>query len=437
MKKTVLTFFITLLAVTLFAQTITIAPSASVHTGAAAGDPLGFIDGSGNLDISGMSNGDLVCFDIILADFDFNFAGYEFEINFPAYLVALSENAADWQANAGDGQGATYLKGSFISGSVQFLPADANGDRVAATTLENLEGKKRIGMLWTVAGDRPIGSAGTPNAGGTIGTVCFTLNKAADCNSTEEVVMIKMSTNYSTDEDIFANDAAEREFISATNISGTFGDPSVNFKRADFNKDTNRDSLDALGAALCALNGQANCTGWESDSVADYTQALDYNCSGAVDAQDALGLARLCLGLQNRTSFKSLEYYATGKAGMLVIDNEGLSASHQFVGFKVNNLHIESIGIDQSAIDAGWALIDKREGDTFMYSVMNFRGDAQLPTVRINYKSSGEQGQIAVVETIHQTADLAEFQYSPSIQDHGPQTFSRDGIKDTAIKTEK
>ena len=412
MKKTLFGICTLLFAVSIMAtNNLSIEADASVHNGLAAGDPAGFIDINGKLDTSGMAAGSLICFNVLFENFDFTFAGYEFMIEYPSWLTSMSTTDADWEAETG----ATYKKGGFItSTAVQFLPASSDGSRTAAT-VSNPQGKVRIGMLWTDPNDRPAAGAG-----GVIGQVCFTLNPnlQLSCDSAEETVRIYLTSNTNAEADIFANDSATRVVLgNPATISVKFGNPSK-FIRGDFNKNLTRNAIDALGAALCCLNGQSNCTGWTANTADEFTQTFNYNCDGAANAIDALGMAKLCLGLQNRSASKQLETYDVTGKGAFVIDSEGTRGAQAFVAFKMQNIVVESISIDKEAEKAGWVLIDKSEDDHFMYTVLNFQGDAVIPRVTMKYTTNGE-GQIAIAETAHQTYQFEEFKYTPLVEDHG------------------
>lgn len=394
--------------------TVSITPDATVHNGAAPGDPAGYIDGNGKLDTTGMSGGDLICFDISLENFDFNLAGFQFEVNYPAFLTALSTNAADWNA----GTGAVLVAGDVMpSGFLQNLPADNAGNLLAATSLQNGEGKFQVGVLVTDPSQRPQGSVGTPNAGGIVLKAWFTLNKTATCNSSEEGPYVKIGSSFSGPaDDLFADDNANRVTVGSANIEALFGDTTA-LLRADANGDDARNAVDALGAANCSLNGEGGSGCPFSGTTAEFNQVFDYNCDGSVNAADALGNAKLALNLQNRTSFKNLEYMNFEESGLLTINYENRTGAMATATMMLSGIKVGAPAISQAAQDAGWVLIHERNSSTMQYILLNPGAgrNATIPTVSFEYKPVSKVGRIALAESFGQNADLTEFAYAPQM----------------------
>lgn len=394
--------------------TVRIEADATVHNGASAGDPAGFIDPDGKLDTTGMSNGDLICFDIYLENFDFNLAGFQFEVNFPAFLTALSTNSADWNA----GTGAVLVAGDVMpAGFLQNLPADNAGDLIAATALQNGEGKFQVGVLVTDPAQRPQGSSGTPNVGGVILKAWFTLNKSATCNSSEEGPYVAIGNSFSGPaDDLFADDSANRVTVGNGPVSALFGDTSA-LLRGDANGDGSRNAADALGAANCALNGQGGSGCPFSGTAGEFDQVLDYNCDGSVNAADALGIAKLTLGLQNRTSFKNLDYMTLEESGVLSMNYENRKGAMATATMMLSSVKVGAPSISQTAQDAGWVLIHERSSSAIQYILLNPGADKNtaIPTVSFDYKPMSKVGRIALAESFGQTTDLADFSYAPQM----------------------
>jgi len=390
------------------ATELLIEADAATHNGGAAGDPAGFIDGSGNLDVSGMAAGSTLKFNIILNDPDFTMGGYQFEIHYPSVLTALSENDADWDGNTGF----IYMPGAYITGNFQMLPANNLGERTAGT-VDNPAGKVTVGLIWTVPGDRP-----GPDAGGVIGQLCIEWNPSAvaTCTSATESIRVVAGT------EIFADDSASAAYSLASTIGVNFGDPSARV-RADFNGDGNRTAGDALGAARCCLFGSGNaaCNGgaidWDSVPVAEFTQTFDFNCSGSVTAADALGAARLALGLVNRNAGKKLDYLAVSEGGEISFEyakNQGAMVSATVV---TSGMNIKDVYLDESAKKAGWALIHSVEAGALSYILMNpgTATDISFPAVKMAYDLTGKEGRIGVVQTLNQKTDYSEFAAAPKV----------------------
>ena len=422
MKKILVVLCALFICAGMWAQTtcpgcsIDIDADATVHNGVAPGDPAGYIDpGTGKLDVSGMAAGSLLCFNVSLTNFDFNLAGYQFQINFPANVVAFSEVAGDWNA----GTGAVVVPGPVMpAAATQSLPSDDMGVLIAPTNLQNREGKFEIGELITDPGMRPAGSPGTPNAGGVIARIWIEWNPTglATCTSGNETIRIPIGASFvDRSDDLFANDNAERVTVGNAEISVAIGDPGA-FIRSNFNNDANRDSLDALGSALCALNGQASCTGWTGATANEFLQVFDYNCDGFVNSLDALPLARLCLNLQNRTASKKADYFSVSEAGVLNIDYENRIGAMASSTILLEGLKVGAPSISEAASEAGWALVHERRNGSLQYILLNLKGqNLQIPTVRFEYEPIANNAQMAIVGTANQTADFNEFKYVPQL----------------------
>lgn len=406
MKKVVgLSAILMLTAAMAFSQTaLTIVPDASVHNGAAAGAAEGFIDGSGNLDVSGMADGSLICFNINLANPNFTMGGYQFEIHYPANLTALSENDADWDGNTG----AVYIPGGYITGSFQMLPATNLGNRTAGT-VDNPAGTVAVGLLWTVPADRPGN-----DAGGTIGRLCLTLNPSAQasCDSAGETIRVIAGT------EIFADENATAAFTMGANASVTFGNPSA-YIRSDFNGDGIRTAADALGAARACLFGCS--VAGSIDYCADlprYHQVFDYNCSGSATPADALGAARLALGIANRrSSAKKADFMTVTESGELSLEYGKAQGAMVTATLKTVGMNVKDLYIDEDAKKNGWSLIFKTEGTLVTYGLMNpgTSTDLRFPAVKMSYDLTDKEGGIGVLETLNQKTDYVEFAAAPKL----------------------
>ena len=386
------------------APALTIVPDATVHNGASAGDPAGFIDVSGKLDVSGMADGSLMCFNINFADPNFTIGGYQFEINYPSNLTALSENDADWEAETG----AVYIPGGYITGSFQMLPATNLGARTAGT-VDNPAGRVTVGLIWTVPGDRPGN-----DAGGTIGRLCLQLNPSAvaTCNSSQETVRIVAGT------EIFADENAASAFTLGSNATVSFGDPSA-FVRSDFNGDGNRTAADALGSARAALFGCS--VAGPIDYCADlprFNQVFDFNCSGAVTAADALGAARLALGIANRrTVSKKADFQTVTEDGQLSFEYGKVDGAMVSAVLKTDGMNVTDMFIDEAAKKNGWVLLYTQEGSVLNYALMNPATNTNLnfPAVKMSYELTKKEGRIGVLESLNQKTDYAEFEATPKV----------------------
>jgi hypothetical protein len=418
MKKVLATLCLLFMSMVTWAQTCA-GCSVSLEADTVTGS--GVLNGE-ILDLTGVAAGSTVCFDVVLENFDFNLAGYQFEVNFPSNLMRLSQSDADWQA----GTGFVAIPGAFItSGNAgggypnQQLPADSNGDLTAATAVQNGEGRKPLGVLLVDPAQRPAGSVGTPNAGGSIMKICFELNPSglATCTSLEEEFSINLAAVFnSPSDDIFANEAAERVVVGTSAISLVWQDTNAGFVRADANKDGVRNQIDALGAALCSLNGQANCASYAAGTADEFTQAFDHNCDGTANGVDALANARKCLGLQNRSATKNANYMAVDGNGSMIFDYENQKGAMAFVEISFDGVKITEPTISEEAKQAGWNLIHLRNGSAMQIMALNLSGEnAAYPTVSFNYEPVSSNARIGLVDTAHQTSDLATFAYVPVI----------------------
>jgi hypothetical protein len=414
MKKVLAILCLLLTSAAVLAQnTVTYQFDAAVHNGGAAGDPAGFIDGEGKLDVSGMAAGSLVCLDVAITDTNFKLAGFQFELNFPANLTGLSQDAAEWAA----GTGATArVAGTTLAGiPIQGLPADGSGNLTATTLIQNRSGKMPIGELITDPAQRP--DAGPM---GSILKVCFILNPNNQpmCMSAEEDFVIPLSVVFDgPEDDIFASDTATRIVIGNTDLTAAFTNSNAQWQRADHSKTNGRNALDALPAARCALNsaGQSACAGWDANTANEYLQVFDYDCSGAVNALDALPLAKLCLGLQNRSSLKNVQSMGIDGSGTMAFSYEH-QAAMAFAHIDLDGVKAETPYISAEASEAGWSLLHERSGGYMQYMLLNTSGyDMDLPTVRINYTAVAKASKIALGGTAHQNSNLEALDLMPQI----------------------
>ncbi len=426
MKKIIAALMTLLFGVALYAQptcascTIRIEAAGDVHNGAAPGDPAGFIDGSGKLDVSGMAAGSLIYFDVILEDFDFNLAGYQYQINYPANLAMFSEDANDWI----NGTGAIVTVGAAIAGfPVQQLPATLTGDNAPATVSENSEGKKPVGVLLTDPLQRPQGSVATPNAGGVIMRMCLMLNpnNQTSCNSFAEPIRIRLVSSFSgPQDDIFANENAERVTVATGDIQVLFGDPSAPL-RGDANNDGVRDFNDTLAVARCTLFGEAspNCNWTPAGRIFDIV--FDYNCDGVVDFADTLGIARLSLGLQNRSAKARPDYATVAGSGVMVIDYAGQTGAMVGGSFETLALKVGAPYLDEAAQRNGWAIVHENVGGAIRYALFNAKaeGDMTIPKVKFSYETLEQEGRVALTDAFNQKNNLRSFSFQPQYYTEG------------------
>jgi len=420
MKK-LLFIMLTLAAITVWAQNeITLVPAADIHNGAVAGDPAGYIDMAGKLDVSGMPGPSLLVFDVMINNLDFTLAGYEFKMEFPVNLTALSELPAEWEAGwAGAPDTATYqAQGLTATPPVQFLPANSDGTR-NASTVDNGNGTYRVGMLWTDGASRPAPTAGLS----AIGRVAFLWDGGPTCTSADEVISITITSQspaVAPDADIFANDAAARVIVGSADVEVHVGNPSA-LVRADANHSGARTPADLIGAANCSLFGKDNVTcnaqwPWSTDPAFD--QVFDYDCSGFATPADLLGNARLCLDIGNRTAFKNVDYYSvSSKTGGLTVNHDGNNGIMSFVLFSHAGLALEAPSITEQDQSNGWLLVYDLGPDTLRYAVFNpTMTNTQIPEVTISYRSL-ENGRIAVLDTMTQAPDLSFLDAQPTVED--------------------
>ncbi|PIE89060.1 MAG: hypothetical protein CR997_13100 [Acidobacteria bacterium] len=410
MKKT-LFMLMTMVATFALAQnTITLVPATDVHTGSAPGAVEGYIDANNHLDVSGMPDGSLVVFDVIMTGLDFTLAGYEFKVDYPVKLLSLSTDDAEWQAGAATS--AIYIGSGMTAGSdIQWLPANADGTRNASTVV-NYEGTFRVGMLWTNAASRPDGST-TPITD-TIGRISFVLDGRANCTSLSETVSITLTSSdpqFVPDADIFANGAAERVVVGTSDAEVTFGEPGL-YLRADASANGVRDAGDLLAAAYCSLSGQNDATcnsmfDWSAQSADVFLQVFDYNCDGGVDAGDLLGNVLLTLGTGNRSMGKNLTPVAmTEKNGAMNMGFGDMKGGMGYVSLAYNKMALGTPSISAEAEQQGWALVYNMEATTINIAVFNVKSmNTAVPQINLTYKSNGE-GSIALIESIIQNASM-------------------------------
>jgi len=424
MKKALAILIALMACATAFGQTcgtcsIRIEAAADVHNGAAPGDPAGFIDGSGKLDTSGMAAGSLLYFDVILEDFDFNLAGFQFQIGYPANMTMFSEDANDWI----NGTGAVVGAGAAIAAlPIQQLPATQTGDNAPATNAENSVGQKPVGILFTDPLQRPQGSPGMPNAGGAIMRICLTLNpnNQMTCNSFEEPVQIRLVGSFNgPQDDIFANDNAERVTVSTSSIQVVFGDPSAPL-RADSNNDNARDFNDTLAAARCSLFGEGDprCT-W-TPGGRDFDTVFDYNCDGVVDFSDTLGMARLTLGLQNRSGKTKPAFSSIAGNGVMSFDYTGQTGAMAAGSIETYGLKLGAPYINEVAQRQGWSIVHQLNGDVIDFAVINVKADRDIaiPNVYLAFepvKQDQPEGRAALVGAFNQKATGREFAFQPQL----------------------
>jgi hypothetical protein len=427
MKKVLATLCLLFMGMVTWAQTC---GSCAVSLQADTVNGSGVLNGQ-ILDLTGVVAGSTVCIDLVLEDFDFNLAGYQFQINYPSNLLALSTTDADWQ----NGTGFVAIPGEFMTTGngggaypMQQLPADTGGSLTGATAVQNGEGRKPLGFLLTDPSQRPAGSSGTPNAGGSIAKICFELNPSglATCTSFQESFSINLAAVFNgVSDDIFANENAERVVVGTSAITLVWQDTNAGFVRCDANKDGNRNQLDALAGALCSLNGQGSCAGWGGNTADEFRQSFDHNCDGNVNALDALPNARKCLGLQNRTSFKNANYMAVSEAGMMTLDYETQRGAMAFAEFQFDGVGVNAPFINEEAQKAGWNMFHLRDGNAMQIMVINLSGENKAyPAVHFNYEPVSKNARIGLMDTAHQTADLNTFAYVPvvntqNVMEHG------------------
>ncbi|PIE03170.1 MAG: hypothetical protein CSA81_03295 [Acidobacteria bacterium] len=410
MKKT-LFMLMTMVATFALAQnTITLVPATDVHTGSAPGAVEGYIDANNHLDVSGMPDGSLVVFDVVMTGLDFTLGGYEFKVDYPVNLLSLSTDDAEWQAGAATS--AIYVGSGMTAGSdIQWLPANADGTR-NASTVANDYGTFRVGMLWTNAASRPDGST-TPITD-TIGRISFVLDGRANCSSLSETVSITLTSSdpqYVPDADIFANGAAERVVVGSSDAEVTFGEPGL-YVRADADANGDRNALDTLAAAYCSIAGQNDsvcCSGhdWSAESADVFLQVFDYNCDGSVTALDLLGNALLTVGDGNRSVSKNMKRIAMTKAnGSVNMGFGNVKGGMGFVSLAYDNMVFDTPSISNEAESKGWSLVYSLETDTLNMAVFNVKSmNTDIPQINLTYKSKGE-GSIALIETFIQGADM-------------------------------
>lgn len=427
MKKLLVLLVALTLSMSLWAvNDVSLQWNATVHNGAAAGDPAGYIDPSGFLDTSGMATGSLLALDVVFENIDFTFAGYEFEFRYPPFLNLVSTDDADWAAQTD----ATYRPGAFMTGAIQGLPADSSGNLVSGngTSLIPEEGRVRIGYLWTDTGDRPVGTSGSPLAGGVIGTMYFEYNNNG-CDSNSESTEVTITAALTTEGDIFANDLAERVPVGSSNISADFGNPN-SWLRTDANHDDLRNTADAVLAARGAFFGQSDGSlqglvggtfNWSDQTAARFVEVFDGNCDSLVNTADAVINARNAFNLLDRTQFKKLDYFQVEKSGVFAVNSEGRQAAAAKITFVYEDMTLGEPFIDETAKKNGWMLLSKKNHDTFAYLLINpMLENMEIPVVQFKFQTAGDNPSIAIAQTEHQAVNLKEFfQYVPLVEVYG------------------
>ncbi len=384
-------------------------------------DPVahaGLITGNA-LDVSGFANGDPIYVEVLLENFEFTLAGFEFELRFPPYMTAMSVVDNDWNTGTGN----VFTAGSFISAlSVQQLPAAADGSLIANNnvTLINGEGRVRVGVLFTVTGDRPVGSVGTPNAGGVIGRLCFALDNSA-CDSSGETISLTMS---GATAEIFADETATQVEMGTTNLTVVLNGAAT-IPRADGNHSGTRTFADVVPAARAALPGAGQCDAvvnamydWCTDAGGEFLSTFDGNCDGTISFTDVVINARLALpGGFNRTQFKKLEYFEVHENGSFVVNSEGRQGVATQMVLNMRDLKLSEPTISPKAREAGWAIVSDTVGENLVYILFNASMKSfDIPAVTVAYEISGKNAGIAMADVDYQASDLQLFKYTPLVE---------------------
>ena len=392
----------------------------------AAGMPVTQIMGVAAVDVSGLQPGDLIAYDLFFENIDFDFAACEFQIYFPFGLTSMSGQNMDWSS----GSGAVFLLASDLAalGTVA-LPIDVNGQRVAPAGV--VEGSVRVGLVFADPMARWRGSPSSPHPGGRLGTIRFTWHGSPSCASQLEPIQVLVGPSFGTGlYDYFSDALGNRTPIVSTaplslygleGVSAYFGDPNRRI-RADANQDLTRDATDALPAALCALNGQNQCAGgiWASIDPAEYLQTFDFNCDGAVLAIDALGLARLCLGLRDRTQtgdavsapVQALSL-STG-ADSLELDLGAFSGRLVYLSIAHYGVTLESPRLSGPPSGSAWQMIYAPSGDFIEVLIVN-PSETPVPKIHFELKGPAEGAEISVTQAIIQALNGTVSKPTPSL----------------------
>ena len=268
------------------------------------GMPLVTIEGQTAIDLRNLPLGNVMQFDVYLRDIDFTLAGLELRIYFPTGMTEIDSRQQHWQNNFG----AVFKPGpAFANGQALVLPADEDGNRlVPSATISYM-----VGLVFKDSLARWEGTPINPHPGGLLGSIglSFNLDNEDSCDSKIESVRIGLGPLFCDGEfDYFSNENGDRVALTSTipldihgqkGLAAYMGNPDASI-RADANDDGQRNALDALSAANCALNGPDDpaCVGgtYWGQYPDRFDQVFDFNCDGIVNSLDALGNARLALG---------------------------------------------------------------------------------------------------------------------------------------------
>lgn len=373
------------------------------------------------IDASGFAPGDMLCVEILLENFTFNFAGWEMAWTYPQGVASLSTTVADWDPPTTSS--AVFTPGGFFTAvNTLQLPVDASGN-VTVSTVNNNAGEYRVGMVVTDQATRPQGSVSTPNAGGTLGTLCFDVD--VDCMGRLHTVNAILTSNETSVGDIFADDTASRVSVVAstpTNAFGNvgeavyFGNSNANYLKADGNLDGRVSSSDALVNLRRAILG--DLPGGITQGSADDIVLFDCNCDGSISSSDALCLIRRSLNLtSNRGLFgKRAPRLAVEKeAGSFVVSNGGVEAAAHMGRVDLANIVIEDIQVVGGG--EAWSFVwDLAEDNSHLeYALINLKGDTQVPDLAITYRTVGKKGGISVSNAFYQKSNLQEFSAIPAV----------------------
>lgn len=363
--------------------------------------------------------GNLVCVEVLLENFTFNFAGWEMAWTYPQGVAALSTTVSDWDPPTT--AAAVFTPGDFFTAvNTLQLPVDASGD-ITVETVSNNAGTYRVGMVVTDQATRPQGSVGTPGAGGILGTLCVEFDLA--CMGRLHSVNAVMTSNETSAGDIFADDTAARVAIvgsTATNAFGNvgeavyFGNPAATYLKADANLDGVVNATDALANVQRTILGVV--PGAVTQGSADDIVLFDCNCDGNVNAADALCLVLRSLSVtSNRELFgKRAPRLVAEESGKFVISNAGVEAAAH-----IGRLDLANVAIDDFQVAGGdaWNVVwDLAEDNSHLkYALINIKGDTQVPDVVVSYRKIGKSGGITIGNAMYQKSNLQEFKAIPAI----------------------
>jgi hypothetical protein len=365
--------------------------------------------------------GNLLCVEILLENFDFNFAGWEMAWTFPQGVAQLSTTAADWDPPST--AAAVFTPGDFFTGvNTLQLPVDSSGN-ITTDTVSNNSGSYRVGMVVTDQATRPQGSAGSPNAGGVLGTLCVEFDLA--CMGLLHSVNAVLTANETASGEIFADDTAARvAVVNATPINAFggvgeavyFGNPSANYHKGDADLNGVVNAADALRNLRRAVLNEMP-VGIVQGSADDIV-LFDCNCDGAVNAADALCLLLRSVGVtSNRSLFgkRAPRLVADEGVNAMVLSNPGVVAASHVGRLDLTNVVIENVSI---ADDSGFTLVfDIAEDNSHMkYALLNINGEAQLPELNVSFRTiAGKQGALTMSNAFFQKNNLETFNAVPAI----------------------